>query len=119
MADDKLAVTNGSNAIEKSSPNTAKLATAYGLDLSAAIFGKDLTGVEVDFWQQALGKYKPEHIARAFKRHCADSMYFPKPGEIREIIREFMRDEQPTVGEIYRRQLAEPSRFDAENEDKK
>jgi hypothetical protein len=83
---------------------------ARGLDLAAAVLGKDLLPEEVEFWQETLANYKPEHIATAFREHCRIEMYFPRPAEIVDRIGELVASESPSPGEVLRRQLEDENK---------
>ena len=114
MAEDSLVSMKNSNAIEPSSRQAWLEIIAKVLDLAAVIHGKELTQTEVEFWKQTLSKYKREHIERAFHEQLGESIYFPKPAEIRERIQQFILDEQPTLVEKVRRELAETSKIHGE-----
>ena len=117
--DNKIVPTPGNSKISVQSSTDSLETAGKWLIVTASIMGKDLTEAEALVWKKLLAPYPAAKIDHAFRKHVENEVFFPKPAEILGLIREEMRNEQPTVGEIYRRQLAEPSRFDAENEDKK
>jgi hypothetical protein len=110
MDSSKPVVSAGSKTIEKPSSEDLALATVIGkyLDLTASLWPVTLNAAAVSFWKEELAKFSAEKIERAFREYLGDATnetYPPKPGDIKELIYGYLRDEAPTLVEKVRAQL--------------
>lgn len=56
------------------------------LDLAAQITRQEIQPGEANFWKEAFRGESPERVEAAFKQYLKTADYFPKPGNIREIL---------------------------------
>lgn len=65
------------------------------LDLAAAIYGKELTDLEVQLWLGFFRESPSPAIEYAFLEHMREAQWFPKPTEIVAYIRDWKERHQP------------------------
>ena len=67
-------------------PSSQDLVLARMLDLAAQITRQEVQPGEVRFWQETFATERPEMLERAFREYLRKAKYFPKPGDIQELI---------------------------------
>jgi gamma-glutamyltranspeptidase len=67
-------------------PSSQDLVLARMLDLSAQITRQEVQPGEVRFWQETFKTESPEMLEWAFREYLKTAHFFPKPGDIQELI---------------------------------
>lgn len=104
----KLSTNGGNSKLAQTSLPALDTVIAKYLDLAASLWKTTPSAEAVSFWKEELAKFSVEKIERAFREYLGDATketYPPKPGDIKELIYWYLRDEAPTLVEKVRAQL--------------
>lgn len=67
-------------------PSSKDSVIARMLDLAGQIHRQDVTAAEVRFWSEEFKNEKPVVLEWAFREHLRTGKFFPKPGDITDLI---------------------------------
>jgi hypothetical protein len=76
-------------------PSTESSIKAECLKTAQAIFGKDLIEAEIKFWWEFLDCFTEQEVSYAFENWGRNGKFFPKPGDIRELVDAYRDSTRP------------------------